>query len=140
MSHSLVKKAAVELLKIDEGFKQKVYTCPAGKLTIGYGRNLEDRGVTLDEADYLLQNDVEIAYRLLDQDFSFFKELSLARKVVLVSMVFQLGYAGFKSFKKMISALHISDYKKAAFEMQSSRWYRQTPNRVKRLINAMVEG
>jgi len=29
-----------------EGLKLKPYHCPAGKLTIGVGRNLEDKGIS----------------------------------------------------------------------------------------------
>jgi len=46
-------------LKKHEGFRSKVYKCPAGYLTIGYGRNLETNGLTKEEAEYLLQKDVE---------------------------------------------------------------------------------
>ena len=41
-----------------EGLRKKVYTCPAGKLTIGVGRNLEDRGITEEEALLMLDNDI----------------------------------------------------------------------------------
>jgi len=43
-----------KLLEFEEGLKLKPYKCPAGKLTIGIGRNLEDRGITEQEAQMLL--------------------------------------------------------------------------------------
>ena len=43
----------IEQIKKHEGLELKVYTCTAGRLTIGYGRNLEDRGITEEEALYL---------------------------------------------------------------------------------------
>ena len=46
------------LLIYHEGLRLGVYRCPAGKLTIGVGRNLEDRGITEEEAYYLLRNDI----------------------------------------------------------------------------------
>lgn len=136
----LVIDTVMEVIKEDEGFRAHVYTCPAGKLTVGFGRNLEDRGVTIGEAEYMLQNDVNVMYRVLDQDFAFFKNLSVARQVVLISMAYQMGVSGLKRFRKMISALFIGDYDTAAFEMQNSRWYRQTTNRAERLIKSMQEG
>ena len=39
-----------------EGLELKPYQCTADKLTIGVGRNIEDRGITEDEARYLLKN------------------------------------------------------------------------------------
>ena len=42
-----------------EGLKLKPYICPAGKITIGVGRNIEDNGISEDEAMYLLNNDIK---------------------------------------------------------------------------------
>ena len=41
-----------------EGFRNKPYKCTANKLTIGYGRNIEDNGITKTEASVLLKNDI----------------------------------------------------------------------------------
>jgi len=50
---------AIEKQLIDhEGMEKKVYRCPAGKLTVGIGRNLEDKGITEEEALFLLRNDI----------------------------------------------------------------------------------
>ena len=43
-------KAIERQLIEHEGLEQKVYRCTAGKLTIGVGRNLEDKGITEEEA------------------------------------------------------------------------------------------
>lgn len=42
----------------DEGLRLKPYRCAAGKLTIGVGRNLDDKGITSDEAMALLDDDI----------------------------------------------------------------------------------
>ena len=55
-----------ELLKKHEGVKYELYKCTADKWTIGVGRNLEDVGISEDEADYLLQNDIERTIKLMD--------------------------------------------------------------------------
>ena len=51
----------IDLLIRHEGIKLKPYHCTSGKLTIGIGRNLEDRGITKEEAIYLLNNDNDLA-------------------------------------------------------------------------------
>ena len=43
-----------EQLMIDEGFRSKPYSDTVGKLTIGYGRNLDDVGITRNEAFQML--------------------------------------------------------------------------------------
>ena len=56
-----------------EGLRLKPYKCTANKLTIGYGRNLEDVGITPTEANYLFQQDfaraVADAKKLCMMDF-----------------------------------------------------------------------
>ena len=45
-------------LKVHEGVRDKVYLDTEGIETIGVGRNLKDKGLSEDEIDYLLQNDI----------------------------------------------------------------------------------
>ena len=53
----------MDTLIADEGLKLEPYRCSSGKLTIGVGRNLEQRGITKEEAIHLLCNDI---YRIKD--------------------------------------------------------------------------
>ena len=50
----------IEMLKLHEGVRSHVYLCSAGYETIGVGRNISENGIGLsdDEFDYLLQNDI----------------------------------------------------------------------------------
>ena len=50
-----------------EGLELKPYKCTSDKTTIGLGRNLDDYGITREEAYYLAQNNIdEIANCYLD--------------------------------------------------------------------------
>jgi hypothetical protein len=49
-------------------------------------------------------------------------------------MCFQLGRPRLSKFKNMIAAVEDLDWTTMADEMEDSNWYRQTPNRAKRLI------
>ena len=51
------RDALISQLIIDEGIKLKPYTDSVGKLTIGVGRNLNDVGISEDEARFLLGNE-----------------------------------------------------------------------------------
>ena len=51
-----IKQKSKELLKKFEGFRLKPYKCPAGKWTIGYGRNLEAKGLTYDEVKHIIDS------------------------------------------------------------------------------------
>tara|TARA_A100001015_G_C14935728_1_gene690366 strand:+ start:560 stop:1009 length:450 start_codon:yes stop_codon:yes gene_type:complete len=48
---------------------------------------------------------------------------------IMTCLVFQLGQAGMRKFKKMWSALRIPDYGLAATELLDSRFAKQTPKR-----------
>ena len=50
----------IEMLKLHEGVRSKVYMCSAGYETIGVGRNIAESGLGLsdDEIDYLLNNNI----------------------------------------------------------------------------------
>lgn len=113
----------IKMLKVHEGFRSRPYHCTAGKLTIGYGLNLE-AGITEDEATYLLKNRVNKLQTEL-ANLSFWSDLSGVRRAVLIDMAYNLGINGLFKFRKMMAALANRDFDKAAAEMQDSRWYHQ---------------
>lgn len=123
-----------------EGLKLKPYTCPAGKLTIGVGRNLEDRGITEDEALYLLKNDILNCRNQCYTSFHWFGDLDEVRQDVLIEMCFNLGISRLKGFKKMLKACELKHYTLASQEMLSSLWARQVGNRAKKLADIMRKG
>ncbi len=126
-------------LILHEGLRLKPYRCTAGKLTIGVGRNLEDKGISHDEAMMLLRNDIAEVTAQLER-FDWFRALGPVRRKVLIDMCFNLGMAGLMGFKQMIEALKRADYERAADEMVSSKWYRQVGERGRRLERMMRTG
>lgn len=129
---------AVNMLKIHEGYEQYPYECSMGVVTIGYGRNLESRGLSEDEAAYLLKCDVKLAEgELLDQ-YDYYWMLSGERKAVLIDMMVNLGATRLRTFMRMHQALHAKDYNLAALEMLDSKWARQVGDRSKTLAHIMI--
>lgn len=127
-------------LRIDEGVIPKPYTDTEGVLTIGIGRNLQDKGLRPDEMALMLENDIADAERDARVLFPSFDSLSINRRAVLVNMAFNLGrdrLAGFKNFRAAVEA---GDYKRAADEMLDSKWARQVGLRAMRLSQQMREG
>lgn len=132
-------KSIEEQLILHEELRLKPYKCPAGKLTIGVGRNLDDKGLSEDEALFLLANDIDEITRRLDK-YGWYKALDPVRKKVIVDMAFNLGLSGLLSFKNMVQAINCYDYDMAADEMANSRWYEQVGQRGKRLAQMMRTG
>lgn len=130
----------IDQIKVDEGVSSKLYTCTAGKATIGVGRNLDDMGLRDDEIDYLLMNDLMRVEEELVRTLPVILELSENRKMVLINMAFNLGITRLLNFKKMIEALQNEDYQEAAEQMMDSRWAEQVGKRAERLSELMVIG
>lgn len=100
------------------------YRCPAGKLTIAYGRNIEDVGLSTDEAHYLLENDIDVCIRDLSR-FTWFADLDAVRQRALVDLRFNLGMAGLIGFNHAMAAMAAGNYAEAADRFQDSKWYRE---------------
>ncbi len=137
---SIITPALKKRIKRHEGMRLKPYHCPAGRLTIGIGRNLTDVGITETEAEYLLENDLQSAEKNCSDAFVWYEKLDNIRKGVIVEMVFNLGFAGFLGFRKLIKALTIGDYLTASKEMLSSRWAAQVGHRAEVLSLIMKTG
>jgi lysozyme len=135
------KQKLKDLLKLHEGFKSSVYQDTEGYWTIGIGRMVDPElggGISLDEAEYLLENDINRCQTILENNLSFWNNLSECRQVVLLDMYFNLGNRLFK-FKKMMQALYEEDYNKASDEMLDSKWSKQVGERSERLARMMKE-
>ena len=130
----------VERVKKHEGFSSKLYKCPAGKWTIGYGRNLEDCGIAEQEAETLLMNDLARSALELYTNFPWAARLDKVRSGVLVEMVFNMGIGRFKGFKKMLAACQKGEWDKAADEMLDSAWHKQVKKRAETLADIMRKG
>jgi lysozyme len=129
-----------EMLKRHEGLRTKVYACPAGFLTIGYGRNLEARGITREEADFLLTSDIRAFREEVRRALPWSADLDPVRRDVLVDMAFNLGVAGLLGFKQFLLALQASDYLAAAAHMLHSRWAEQVGARARELAEMIRAG
>jgi len=163
----VLKHSLRDQLILHEGLKLRPYKCPANKWTIGVGRNLEDvglskdeqfklfgtsnlnrkevidgllaRGITKEQALYLLDNDIENCTADVKR-FPWFESLDPVRQKVIIDMRFNLGLAGLMRFKRMILALEQGDYDRAGEEMKDSKWYSQVGIRGRRLVKMMKTG
>ena len=110
-----------------EGMRLMPYKCPAGKLTIGAGRNLEAQGISLPEALLLLKNDVDVCTADLICFFGrlVWESFSDGRQWALVDLRYNLGAGGFRMFKKMIHAIRVGDWAEAAARLKDSAWWNQ---------------
>lgn len=131
LERQLIKHEALRLMP---------YRCTAGKLTIGVGRNIEERGISYDEARLMLKNDIQRVIFELRKVLPGFEVLTGRRQMALIDMCFNLGLSRFLNFKGMLAALAAKDDEKAAAEMLHSAWAKQVGERAETLAGMMWEG
>ena len=120
---------AKESLKKHEGYRQFSYLCTAGKVTVAYGRNLQDKGISEPEAMYLLENDIVECIQDLSALLKCWNTLSEYQQAALIDLRFNLGATGFRTFKKTIAALEAGDFQEAALQIMNSRYADQVHKR-----------
>lgn len=128
-----------EHLEWAEGRVRFPYEDSVGKISIGVGRNLDDKGLSNQEIDFLLANDMADAVQDAST-FSYFYRLCDTRQLVIADLCFNLGLAKFRKFVKTHAALERGDFEGAADELVDSRWYAQVGRRAKKLVRAMRTG
>lgn len=148
-------------LTVHEGFRSKPYRCKANKLTIGIGRNIEDRpfteeelrlvdkdymtkGITKAQAFAILARDVMQFDFELRQNIPFYERLDDERQYALLDMVFNMGIGnskkGLLSFKNMLNYMGTGFYKQAAAECLNSKYGRELPTRAGRIARTIETG
>ena len=93
-----------------------------GKITIGIGRNITDKGLTFEESTMLLKNDIQEATKKA-ATYRGFESMNTARRAVIVSMVFNMG--SIDGFRLMRQAMAVKDWTEVVHQMKDSKWATQ---------------
>lgn len=137
-----------DLIKHHEGLRLSIYKDTKDILTIGYGRNLEGRGITHEEAEYLFANDFSEALKTVNSLYKeeTLKSLSPARFSALLDLAFNLGLNRLAKFVKFKANIEGGNFKQAAFELKYNSYPGQTPyylshpQRAERLMKMLETG
>ena len=141
-------ESLLDRLRRHEGCSLVPYLDTTGNMTVGWGHKMEsvspsilENGITQDEADHLLEVDIEIAKNGVSRlPAMVLNNCNEVRRGVLIEQIFQLGLSGTLKFKKQLKAIENGDFNKASREMLDSRWAKQTPSRVTELAEIMKNG
>lgn len=132
----------------DEAIRLKPYRDSVGKLSIGVGRNLDDKGITDFEAMFLLGNDIDEHLALLDKYLPWWNSLDETRQLALANLAFNLGVGPsaeqplgkLLTFHDTLKALQEGAYDVVANHLSVTLWAKQVGERATRIINAMRNG
>ncbi len=93
-----ISKSGLDLIKSFEGFQSKIYICPAGLKTIGFGHVIKSNElfdeITLSQAEELLKTDIEQFEKALNKLISGIK-LSQNQFDALISFIYNVGVGSF---------------------------------------------
>ena len=133
----------LQILRRHEGVKKYVYLDHLGYETIGVGRCIkEDVGLGLseDEIDYLLTNDVDRCINELGKSFAWFSGLDNARRDAMINLCFQLGITKLLKFKNFLAEMAEGNYELAGLHLLDSLYAKQTPARASEVAEMIVSG
>lgn len=143
------KKLKPQLI-LHEGLRRQVYDDETGEIlrpgmtivgnpTIGVGRNLLGKGISVDEAHFLLENDLFEANLDLMDVFPDFLSYPETVRHVFIDMRLNLGPGGFRGFEKMIAAAKYRMWGEVISQMIDSVWYAKVKTRGANLVQMMEE-
>ena len=138
-----MKAELIKQLRRDEGEVLTAYQDHLSYWTIGVGRLIDKRkggGITPEESDYLLNNDIDKRQAELLRLAPWMSRLDPARFGVMLNMAFQMGVAGLLGFNNTLAMVRAGQYGAAADALLESLWAKQTPARAKRLSDQMRTG
>ena len=132
----------IEMLKLHEGVRSHVYLCSACYETLGVGRNISESGLGLsdDEIEYLLNNDIKRVREELEDTYFWFPALNEARQDAMIDICFNLGLTRLRGFVKAIEAMSREQFDIAADEFMDSRWATQVGNRAVEVTEMISTG
>ena len=112
-----------------------------GKLTIGWGRNLEDVGISELEAEVLLDRDLYTAETNASKAFAWFPTLGDVRQRAITELVFNMGIGTLKEFRQTLVAIKAGLFRAASEHLLNSLWAKQVgPTRSQRIARYLKDG
>jgi GH24 family phage-related lysozyme (muramidase) len=138
---------ACRLIAHHESFRGRPYDdhdgkdvrAPIGKLTIGYGFNVQDTPLPHNVAIYWLR---ELVVEMHDEmrQLMWFARANDARQIAFLDMRYNLGERGIGQFHNMIAAARAGEWDQAAAEAKDSLWFRQVKRRGENIVAILANG
>lgn len=127
-----------KMLQADEGIAYRPYRCTSGKLTIGIGRNLEDKNLSENVINLMLEEDVQEAEKGARQIFGEqFDTFSENRQLALINLVFNMGIKTFSTFINTIALMKAEKWVDASVALLDSRYAKQVKGRALRVAEML---
>lgn len=111
---------AKQLIIDQHPYKQFPYSDKYGSIRIGYGRDLQIRGLSTSESLYLADDDINYYHSKLSRYLKFYNKLSDTRKIILVALSHKMGVQNLLNQTELMLALECQNYERASQELTNS--------------------
>jgi GH24 family phage-related lysozyme (muramidase) len=112
-----------------------------GNITIGIGRNLTARGLSEDEKEYLLANDIADNEAECLELLPWLQSLDIARYQAILDICFNIGAANFaRKWPNTIALIQARQWGAVASALRGSLWHQQVGARADHIINIIETG
>ena len=132
-----------EMLKRHEGVRTHAYEDHLGYVTVGVGRCLDENvglGLSDEEIDYLLMNDIHTCRRELESAYDWFEDLDSVRQEALIDLSFNIGQTRLRGFVKALGHMADGNYTEAGDEFYDSKWATQVGDRALEICQMIKSG
>jgi lysozyme len=134
-----IQKLKLSLIK-HEGYLSHPSIDFQGKIKIGIGYDLNERGISDNWIQNQFMDDVLFFNKSLSEHTKFYNKLNNCRKMVLIEMAF-MGFKRFLvEFSDMFDELDRGFYKNAAKRILESSWAASQMDRASKLSESMRTG
>ena len=121
---AFANETAVNFIKLNEGFSETVYTCTAGKKTIGYGftsKKIVEKGtITKEEATVILRGYVKACKKVVNSAVKV--QLTKNQEAVLIDFIYHFGSG---SFVNSTMLKHINNGQLDKVPAELAKWVKQ---------------
>lgn len=127
-------------LRRSEGLRLKPYMDTKGRLTIGFGHNLDANGITIAIANSILEADIALAKKNVIDYLPWILNFSPARQDAFYHLSFWIGIGKLLEFTKMLGAAKAEDWDRAVQELLNSALHNDIPIRTEEIANQLLKG
>ena len=124
----------------DEGKRNFPYIDTVGKTSIGIGRNLSGCGISDEEIDLMLSNDITLVVAALDTYETWWRDLDAVRQRCMLNMCFNMGIGTFRNFDTFLNYVANGQYDLAIADLKGTKWYSEVGERAIRIASAIATG
>lgn len=121
------------LIKYEGCIYSPIYN--TNEIKVGIGHNLINSTEAIKqyyrprEIDMFFMQDLEVSIKAARKNIYHFDFLPMNAKLVIISIIFTTGPAGFAKFSHFNLAISKRDYRLAAMELRNSKWFAQVGKR-----------